>query len=167
MNLAPIRLAALAVLVGVCGQLPPRPAAAQEEARADALTREAHLLASDMERWSEAARMHRESGQLRPKGDTRGYVSFLQAARLYYHAGELTDSEKMFEEAGERALEVGDVYDAAVAFLNGAAVAEENGRKREAQELGWRAEELSRSVLLDEDQRRDLVKRFRVLGIGG
>lgn len=162
-----IRTSMLAALIGVCGLLPARPAAAQDgDVRADALTTEAHRTAEDLNAWREAARLHREAGQLREKGDMRAYVSFVHAARLYYHAGELRDSERMFEAAGERALDVGDVYNAAVAFLNGAAVAEENGRGRQAQQLGWRAEELSRSSLLNTVQRGDLLRRYHVLESG-
>lgn len=162
-----IRTSMLAVLVGACGLLPARPAAAQEDdARADALTAEAYRITADVETWTDAARLHREAGELRGQGDMRAYVSFLHAARLYYHAGELRDSERMFEAAGERAAGVGDAYNAALAFLSGAAVAEENGRDKQAQELGWRAEELSRSTLLSTAQRGDLLRRYRVLESG-
>lgn len=162
-----IRTSMLTVLVAVCGLSPARPAAAQDgDARADALTAEAYRITEDLETWTEAARLHRESGELRGKGDMRAYVSFTHAARLYYHAGALRDSEQMFEAAGEQALDVGDVYNAALAFLSGAAVAEENGRARQAQQLGWRAEELSRSRLLNTGQRGDLLRRYRVTASG-
>lgn len=166
MNHSLLRISALALLVGVCGLLPTHPAAAQDDVRADELSAEAHRIASDMTRWAEAARMHEESGLLRMKGDTRAYLSFSHAARLYYHADDLRASEKMFEAAGDRALEVGDVYNAAVALLNGAAVAQEDGRDRDAQKLGWKAQKLSGSKLLNDEQRQSLASRYRVLEAG-
>ena len=167
MSHALLRVTTLALLVGACSLLPASPLSAQDDdVRADELSAEAHRIAHDMNQWAQAARKHEESGLLRLKGDTRAYLSFAQAARLYYHAGELRNSEKMFEAAGERALEVGDVYNAAVAFFNAAAVAQENGRDRDAQKLGWKAQKLTRSQLLNDEQRKDLTSRYKVLDSG-
>ena len=167
MSHALLRATTLSLLVGACSLLPAGPLAAQDDdARADELSAEAHRIAEDMTRWAEAARVHEESGLLRMKGDTRAYLSFSHAARLYYHAGELRDSEKMFEAAGDRALETGDVYNAAIAFFNAAAVAQENGRDRDAQKLGWKAHKLSRSQLLNDEQRKSLTSRYQVLETG-
>lgn len=163
-----LRLTALTLFVGICGLVPAHPVAAQDDGdRADALSTDAHRIASDMTRWAEAAQMHEESGLLRMRGDTRAYLSFSHAARLYYYADDLRASEKMFESAGDNALDVGDVYNAAISYLNAAAVAEQNGREREAQKLGWKAERLSRSQLLNDEQRNHLTRRYQVLSGAG
>jgi len=134
-----------------------------DDDHADALTHQADRVAATPSSWSEAARMHRQAGMLRRQGDMRSYVSFVHAARLFYHAGELRDSEEMFEAAGDRAREAGDVYNAAIAYFSAAMVADENGRAREAQELGWRGQKLARSDKLNVDQRDDLSRRFTVI----
>lgn len=138
-------------------------AAQQDDARADALTAEALSAASSTRDWLAAARLHEASGRLRAGGDARSTASFVDAARFYYYAGELRDSERMFEAAGESAHDGGDAFAAALAFLDGASVAAENGRRRASQKLGWRAEALSRDPGLDETHRLALARRFRVL----
>lgn len=163
MKLAPIHRAAIALLAVVACLLVAAPAAAQDDdARADALTHEAERVAATATSWAKAAHMHREAAMLRNPSDMRSYVSYLHAARLFYHAGELRDSEAMFEAAGDRARHAGDAYNAAMAYFNGAIVAEENGRAREAQALGWKGEKLARSNRLNADQRSDLARRYRV-----
>lgn len=138
-------------------------AAQQDDARADALTAEALSAASSTRDWLAAARLHEASGRLRAGGDARSTASFVDAARFYYYAGELRDSERMFEAAGESAHDGGDAFTAALAYLDGASVAAENGRHRASQKLGWRAEALSRDPGLDPEHRLALARRFRVL----
>lgn len=133
---------------------------AGDRERAAELTREADQLASQMKSWGKAARMYEESALLHPQGDLEGYASFVNAGNFHYYAGQLKPARRMFEAAGRLALEHGEVYNAAVCFLNAASIAKETNEREKVAQNGLKAQKLSRSTALTEEQRATLLQRF-------
>lgn len=162
----PLALAFLASLIAasvLSGQSPPASSpedVARDRERAAELAREADRLAVDMEKWSKAARLYEESALLHPVGDLEGYASFVNAGNFHYYAGHRGSARRMFEAAGRLALEHGEVYNAAVCFLNAAVIAKENGEKEKVAENGLKAQKLARSSVLTAEQRTTLLHRF-------
>jgi len=110
--------------------------------------------------WGRAASLFRRAAELRPSSDPVGVEDLLQAARLSYYHGDKGDAVRDFEAAGQRALALGDVIAAANAFVDGAWVAEENGRGAKALDLVGRARLLVNSPLLPNEIRDDLQNRW-------
>lgn len=138
-----------------------RDSVARDRERAAELAREADGLAARMDKWSKAARLYEESALLHPKGELEGYASFVNAGNFHYYAGHKTAARRMYEAAGRLALDNGEVYNAAVCFLNAAFIAQESGDEEKVAENGFKAEKLSRSSALTDDQRATLLGRIQ------
>lgn len=85
------------------------------------------------------------------------------AARLLFYAGDDRAAETM-ESAGEAALRMGDVIEAAEAFLDAAWLAMEREDIPEVERLAERAETLMASPLVSDAQKADVLDRVERRG---
>lgn len=108
-----------------------------------------------------AAERYVESAELRPYGDGRAYVALNRAGQFFSHAGKATASSHAFAAAGLRGLETGQVYEAAMAFVNAAEQGQQN-RQESWLVLDYLriAHRLSESPALTAEQRQQV--RFRM-----
>ncbi len=110
--------------------------------------------------WDQAAGLYRRAAAMRGIGDPiradnlriSGYIEFYRR-RPHAAVTSLT-------EAGEAFLALGDVERAAESFIDGAWVAVQSGMSIPALELSERARLLSRSPLLDAEERFALARRL-------
>jgi len=133
--------------------------------RSDELFQEAFRLQADDHDLVKAAERYVESAELRPYGDARAYVALNRAGQFFFHAGKATASSRAFAAAGVRGLETGQVYEAAMAFVNAA---------EQGQQYRWGnslvldymriARRLSESPVLTEGQREQLRDRMGLRG---
>lgn len=107
--------------------------------------------------WSKAARLYEQSAGLRTDGDHLGATSYELAGRAYFFNDKPGRASRMWEEAGNRALIVGDVIGAARNYLHAAVAADEKGTRARAADLGWKAYRLTESDLIS-SQERDLIR---------
>ncbi len=130
----------------------------------EALEANAHAYLVDLSKWERAARLFRRAADLRPEGDPAATEDLIYAARLSYYEGNERQAVRDFEAAGQRALAVGDVIVAANAFTDAAWIAQHRGYGERALALLSRAELLSRSPLIPEDERTHLRARWGAAG---
>lgn len=97
---------------------------------------------------------------LRSGDDPKGVQALLLCGKLYYYAGELTQSGYALEDAGRRALAIGDVVRAAHAFMDASFIATRQGKSRAAGELTGKARMLAGSPLLSSGQRLAIEERI-------
>jgi len=128
-------------------------------AQADSLHDSAILLA-EKTRWSDAARLHRESAALRAPEDSLGFRCLRTAANLSYVGNDLLSAQSDIVAAAEQARARGDVEQAALAYADAAWVANERKRPAEMWTLGRQAEVLASSPLLSTAQRNNILQRF-------
>ncbi len=126
----------------------------------ETLEMKAHEHMQELGDWGRAATLFRRAAELRPSSDPAGVDDLLQAARLSYYHGDKGDAVRDFEAAGQRALALGDVIAAANAFVDGAWVADENGRGAKALDLVDRARLLANSPLMPDEIRDNLRNRW-------
>lgn len=157
--LAPATLSVPATLLAQQGPARSTQQLAVDNELADELTRQARSLERNKSDWGKAAALHARSGKLRGYGDARAYASYQRAAHLYSGRGNYLKSRRMFELAGERALESGKVFDAAMAFADAAETAELSNDGRRALANGSRVLRLSESPAVTDVQRRKLLAR--------
>lgn len=130
----------------------------------EALEADAHAYLGDLEAWDRAARLFRRAADLRPEGDPAATEDLMYAARLSYYEGHERQAVRDFEAAGRRALAMGDVIVAANAFTDAAWIAKHRGYDERALALLSRAQLLSRSPLIPEDERTHLQARWGATG---
>jgi hypothetical protein len=131
------------------------------DARANALQDSAAALHDQPIRYSDAARMYRESAALRSWSDARAVEALASAAHLYNYANRLSDARRMMEQAGQRALARGDVVRASQANLDAAFFALKQGKSVEVDRLGLAAIRLADSPLITAEQRELILKRVK------
>lgn len=119
---------------------------------------------NDLSKWDRAATLFRRAAQLRPAGDATATEDLLYAARLSFYEGSERQAIRDFEAAGQRALAMGDVLLAANAFADAAWVAQHRGYGERAHALIERAQLLSNSPLIAENERELLRARWEVTG---
>jgi len=73
--------------------------------------------------WMGAAQLYREASESMPKNDPNSYVTFDQAARLYFYAGEFSEARDMMERAAGVAEATGDKVSAAYRHVDAAFIA--------------------------------------------
>lgn len=129
--------------------------------RADSLHSEALRLQQEPGRALEAARLYKDEAKLRMRDDPSAVDNLLLASQLMYISNRPLEARRTLEEAGDRALGAGDVPRAALAFIEAAFIADKEGNKAETQRLGHRAEMLSVSELLTDQQRQEIMRRIR------
>lgn len=129
------------------------------EAKSDSLHQAAVALVA-AHRWGEAARLHRRSAELREADDPLGFRCLKEAAALAYATRDRSAARKDEAAAAGHALTRGDLRAAALAYLDGAWIAQEQGDSRQVWELGHRAEMLAESPLLGAADREAIMKRI-------
>jgi tetratricopeptide (TPR) repeat protein len=112
-------------------------------------------------RYRDAARLHRRSAELRPAEDPLGFRCLSEAAALVYAAGDRSAARGDLAQAADHALARGDLRNAAMAYLDAAWIAQEQGKPQQVWELGHRAEMLAESPLLGSSDRAAIVQRIK------
>ncbi len=151
-------LLATAAVPGAAGaqyRLPTIVSAVQADSLHDAA---AALVAAG--RWRDADRLHRRSAALRSPDDPRGFECLSEAAALAYYTRDRSAARRDMAHAAEHALTRGDLRAAALAYLDGAWIAQEQRNRREVWELGHRAEILAASPLLAAADRAAILRRI-------
>jgi hypothetical protein len=111
-------------------------------------------------RWSEAARLHRRSAQLRGAEDPLGFRCLSEAAALAYATGDRSGARNDKAAAAGQALSRGELREAAMAYLDAAWIAQEQKNPRQVWEYGHRAEMLADSPNLGLTDRSAILKRI-------
>jgi hypothetical protein len=111
-------------------------------------------------RYGDAARLHRRSAALRSADDPQGFHCLSDAAALAYAARDRSTARHDMARAAEHALARGDLRTAALAYLDGAWIAQEQNNRRQVWELGHRAELLAASPLLASADRQAILRRI-------
>ena len=101
--------------------------------------------------WRGAAELYREAAEGMPQNDANSYVPYDMSARLYFYAGEFTDSREMMERAAEVAGATGDVVSAAYRHVDAAFIAVWEGYPGKRREHVAAAEMLAGGEGFDED----------------
>lgn len=154
----------LALVLSVLPSLAVTQTATRSEARivtADELEQRAAALLDQPQRYSEAARLFKESAEMRAETDPRAVSALMKSAHLFHYANRLFDARKAMEQAAERALAGGDVVSASKARVEAALFAHKQGKTNEAERLGRSALHLAESPLLSAEQRDAIVTRLR------
>jgi tetratricopeptide (TPR) repeat protein len=139
-------------------ELPPVTVVALSEA--DELHLQAIALYEYPERWLEAARLHERAASKLPEKDARSFAAYDRAARLYFYAGDYMDARKDMEKAANVALATGDVVTAAHAYIDAAFITLWEGPSGKLGELTRKAELLSQSDLVDDEDRDEIRSRI-------
>lgn len=129
-------------------------------AKADSIHEAAVALTGNVNRWRDAARLHRQSAALRPPDDSLSYRCLTKAAYLSYGKDDLTNAQSDMAAAAAQALARGDVEKAALAYADAAWVANERKHPGEVRSLARQAEALASSPLLSGKQRSTILGRF-------
>ena len=130
----------------------------------EALEAKAHAHMRALGEWNRAASLFRRAADLRSPGDPAAVKDLIRAAQLSFYRGDERRAMRDFEAAGQRALAIGDVLVAANAFADAAWVADRRGFGARAHDLLNRAQLLSNSPLIPEDERDHLRTRWEVTG---
>ncbi len=139
----------------------PGVARAQESGRREpaALEESAGTLSQTPDGWPKAIRLLREAASRRGPGEMQGVKDLVLAGLLSEYAGQHEQARLHFTDAGNRALNMGDVEDAAHAFIYAAFVAKAQDDIPGAGEFVERARTLSYSPLLPNAE-RDQINRW-------
>jgi len=73
--------------------------------------------------WNAAAELYRTAAEGMPHNDANSYISYDMSARLYFYAGQFTESREMMERAAEVAEATGDENSAAYRHVDAAFIA--------------------------------------------
>ena len=176
MMVAGVALATVAVPALAAAQHrlePVRVVAADAAARAAALHAEGEHDAQMLDRMKRASRLHEQSAKLRAPDDPQLPACLREAALLRYYSGDRSGAVRLMEDAAARAADRGDVIVAAQSFSDAAVIAHELKQPARAWGLGVRADVLTSSPLLNDDQRTNLRERIvqldrstRVVSVG-
>jgi tetratricopeptide (TPR) repeat protein len=128
--------------------------------KADSLHEAAEALVAS-HRYRDAASLHRRSAELRPAEDPLGFRCLSEAAALVYAAGDRSAARGDLARAADHALARGDLRNAALAYLDAAWIAQEQGNPKQVWELGHRAEMLAESPLLGSADRAEILQRIK------
>jgi hypothetical protein len=128
--------------------------------RADSLHQAAVAMVA-AHRWRDAASLHRRSAELRAPDDPLGFRCLTDAAALAYATQDPSRARADMAQAADHALARGDLRSAALAYLDGAWIAQEQKNRRQVWELGHRAEMLADAPLLAASDRDAILQRIR------
>jgi hypothetical protein len=134
--------------------VPVRPAAAEE------MEQRAHDLIVTGTGWDRAAVLYRRAAELRGTDDLKSADNMRLSGYLHFYRGSSQASVLALTEAGEAFLALGDVGAAADALIDGAWVATQAGMSPQALDLAERARRLTRSPLLQPEERSALARRL-------
>lgn len=129
-------------------------------AKALALHTEAVALYDQPRRFADAARLHVLEARFRSRHDAEAVEALAMAGRLFSYANRLFDARQVMEQAGDRALSIGDVARAAHAYLDAALIARQARKEGEGMRLARKAYLLTGSPLLSLNQQGEIRKRF-------
>ena len=130
-------------------------------AKADKLDAEArNLELNDWSRMTRAAELREQAANLRAADDPKGSVSLYWAARSRYYSGDPRAARVLMEQAGERALAMGDVLNAVTAFTEAAYICADIKDGERMRTLALKARLLSHSPQLTAEQREQLLTRL-------
>ena len=113
--------------------------------------------------WSQlktAAELRERAAELRAIDDPAATVSLYWAARDRYYSGNRKAARALMEQAAERALNMGDVLNAATAFTEAAYISADLKDGERMRTLAGKARLLANSPMLSEDQRFQLRTRL-------
>lgn len=127
---------------------------------ADIMHASALDMQSDLSRLPEAARLHITEVESRLLTDGSAVDCLVLAANLCYVSKHPLDARRTMEKAAERALALGDVRRAGMLYLNASFAAERENNPDEMNRLGLRAEMLTASPLLNDEQRGEILRRI-------
>ncbi len=111
--------------------------------------------------WKSAAELYREAAEGMPSNDENSYILYDMSARLYFYAGEFTDSREMMERAAEVAGATGDVVSAAYRHVDAAFIAVWEGYPGKRREHVNAAEMLAGGEGFDEDEAAHVTALIR------
>lgn len=136
--------------------------------RAEATGEEADELWSQAEKANQATKYRKagelfeRSAQLRTPGEERGVEGFAAAGTAYFNADKHGQASRAWEEAGNRALILGDVYGASENYMRAALAAHEAGNRIRVSDMGWKAHYLTESSQLSKAQKEELRRHITV-----
>ena len=107
-----------------------------------------------------AAWLHGRVADLRQEYDARRFHCLETQAHLLHAIGHLEGSQGYMVEAGEQAQATGDMFSAAMTYLDAALVAQEAERGFDARDLAYRAWTLSSSPGLERKERKQILTRI-------
>lgn len=134
--------------------------------RSDKMYRQAFRMETDNQNWKKAADQYVESARLRPYGDLKAYVALNRAGQIYSHlGGNARAAHRAFAAAGIRAMETGQVYEAAMAFANAAELSQQDRRDvRYGLDYARMAHRLSEAPSLTKEQGKRIRNRLGSAG---
>lgn len=133
--------------------------------RSERLYREASDMAAANDDMVETAERFVESARDRPYGDVKAYVALNRAGQLFSHAGRTRAAHRAFARAGMRAMETGQIFEAAMAYANAAELSQQDqSAGRQVLDFVRMAHRLSEAPGLSDEQRERIQQR---LAIGG
>lgn len=129
--------------------------------RADELKAQAEALFSQPKRWGKAMRLLEESASLRAASDAAAYDCLVLAGRIAYAIGDTSGALDNLRKAAEHALARGAVMEAANAYIDAAHVAKASRDAALMKDLFERAQLLTTSPLLSQEDRAILANRLK------
>lgn len=121
---------------------------------------EALKLHGDRDQYARAASLYLEAAGLRAPSDPMVVHDYRMAARLFYYDDDGEGARTTMEAAGDAALRMGDVVEAAQAFLDAAWLAMHRNNVAEVERLAERAELLMSSPIVPEEQKAAVLNRI-------
>jgi tetratricopeptide (TPR) repeat protein len=155
-----ITLAAVPSIASAQQQLDPVRVTASANDRADRLVAKAQALPTRIDQFGKAAKLYEQAADARAESDLRKSAHLRYAGMLRYYTGDRAASVRLLERAAESSSELGDVMNAARAYIDGAVVALEMKDRDHSITLARHAELLTQSPLLAADQRASLQAWF-------
>ena len=118
--------------------------------------------------WSKigtAAKLREQAADLRDDSDVLKSASLYWAARDHYYAQNTSKSRDLMVEAGQRALDVGDVIAAASAFTDAAYISADLKDVASTKLYATKARMLANSPMLSQTQKDDVLSRLAFGGL--
>lgn len=133
--------------------------------RSEQLYVEASDMAAANEDMVETAERFVESARHRPYGDVKAYVALNRAGQLFSHAGRTRAAHRAFARAGVRAMETGQIFEAAMAYANAAELSQQDERAGgQVLDFVRIAHRLSEAPELSDEQRQRVRQRLAIEG---
>jgi hypothetical protein len=127
---------------------------------AEAMEQRAHDVILTGHGWEEAVGLYSRAAELRGTDDVKSAGNMRLAGYIHYYRGRPQSSVLELTQAGEAFLALGDVEGAAESLIDGAWVAMQAGMSAQALDLAERARRLTRSPLLQPEERSALARRL-------
>lgn len=116
-------------------------------------------------RWLDAAKLHREAAESMPQNDPNAYLQYDRAGRLYFYAGEYSESRKMMENAAGIAEATGDMVSAAYRHIDAAFISVWEGYPGMRREHVATAEKYATEYEFDEEDYTQVYALTRGVGM--